>query len=40
MFADLENLSYNKDINRAWENIKESIKTSVKKSRFVRIEAT
>ena len=39
MFAALENLSYSKDISRAWENIKENIKTSVKESRFVRIEA-
>ena len=31
-FAALENLSYGKDINRAWENIKESIKTSAKES--------
>ena len=29
-FAGLENLSDGKDINRAWENIKENIKTSVK----------
>jgi len=29
-FAALENLSYEKDINRAWENIKESTKTSAK----------
>jgi len=28
----LENLSDGKDINRAWENIKENIKTSVKES--------
>jgi len=27
-FAGLENLSDSKDINRAWENIKENIKTS------------
>ena len=26
-FAGLENLSDSKDINRAWENIKENIKT-------------
>jgi uncharacterized alkaline shock family protein YloU len=31
-FAALENLSYGKDINRAWENIKENIKTSAKDS--------
>ena len=31
-FAALENLSDNKDINRAWENIKENIKTSAKES--------
>jgi len=40
MFAALENLSYNKEMNRALENNKENIKTSVKESRFVRIEAT
>jgi hypothetical protein len=28
----LENLSDSKDINRAWENIKENIKTSAKDS--------
>ena len=27
-FAALENLSEDEDINRAWENIKENIKTS------------
>jgi hypothetical protein len=31
-FAALENLCVNEDINRAWENIKENIKTSVKES--------
>ena len=31
-FAALENLSDNKDINRAWESIKENIKTSAKES--------
>ena len=31
-FAALENLSDGKNINRAWENIKENIKTSVKES--------
>ena len=31
-FADLENLSDNEDINKAWENIKENIKTSARKS--------
>ena len=30
--AALDNLSDNKDINRAWENIKENIKTSAKES--------
>jgi hypothetical protein len=30
-FAALENLTDSKDINRAWENIKENIKTSDKK---------
>jgi len=39
-FAALENLSNSKDIYRAWENIKENIKTSAKKqSRSARIEA-
>jgi len=28
----LENLSDDEDINRAWENIKENIKTSAKES--------
>ena len=31
-FAALENLSDDEDINRAWENTKENIKTSAKKS--------
>jgi len=31
-FAVLENLSYGKDINRTWENVKENIKTSAKES--------
>jgi len=31
-FAALENLSDDKDINGAWENIKEDIKTSAKES--------
>jgi len=31
-FAALENLNDSEDINRAWENIKENIKTPVKKS--------
>jgi hypothetical protein len=31
-FAALENLSDGEDINRAWENIKENIKTSAKDS--------
>ena len=31
-FAAFENLSDGKNINRAWENIKENIKTSVKES--------
>ena len=30
--AALENLSVDEDVNRAWENIKESIKTSAKDS--------
>jgi len=29
-FAALENLNDDKDINRAWENIKEIVKTSAK----------
>ena len=32
MFAALEDLNDSKDINRAWENIKESIKTPAKDS--------
>jgi hypothetical protein len=32
MFAALENISDSKDINRAWENINENIKTSAKES--------
>jgi len=28
----LENLNINEDVNRAWENIKENIKTSAKES--------
>ena len=31
-FAALENLSYSEDTDRAWENIKENIKTSAKES--------
>jgi len=31
-FAALENLSNDEDINKAWENIKENIKTSAKES--------
>ena len=31
-FAALENLNDDEDINRAWENIKENIKTSAKES--------
>jgi hypothetical protein len=31
-FATLENLNDNKDINKAWENIKENIKSSAKDS--------
>jgi hypothetical protein len=31
-FLALENLSDSEDINRAWENIKENIKTSAKES--------
>jgi hypothetical protein len=32
MFAALENLSDNEDINMGWENIKENIKRSAKQS--------
>ena len=38
-FAALENLSDGEDIKRAWENIKENIKTSAKESRSARVEA-
>jgi hypothetical protein len=31
-FAALENLNDSEDINRAWKNMKENIKTSVKQS--------
>jgi len=31
-FAALENLSDGEDVNRAWENIRETIKTSAKES--------
>ena len=31
-FAALEDVSEDEDINRAWESIKENIKTSVKES--------
>jgi hypothetical protein len=31
-FADLENLRDSEDINRAWQKIKENIKTSAKES--------
>ena len=31
-FAALENISDSEDINRTWENIKQNIKTSVKRS--------
>jgi len=31
-FAALENLNVDKDVNRAWEYIKENIKTSAKES--------
>ena len=31
-FAALENLNVDKEINTAWENIKENIKTSAKES--------
>ena len=32
MFAALENLSDNEDINMCWENVKENVKTSAKQS--------
>jgi hypothetical protein len=38
-FAALEYLSDSKDINRAWNNIKENIKTSAKDSLGLQIEA-
>jgi len=38
-FAALENLNDTKDINRAWENIKENIKTSATESRSVQTAA-
>ena len=39
-FAALENLSDDKDINRAWENIKENVRTTANDSlRSVRNEA-
>ena len=31
-FAALENLNYDEDVNRTWENIKEGIQTSAKES--------
>jgi hypothetical protein len=31
-FAALENLNTDQDVNRAWENIKENIKTTAKES--------
>ena len=31
-FAALENLNVDEDVNRAWENIKENVKTSAKES--------
>jgi hypothetical protein len=31
-FAALENLIFDEDVNRAWENIKENIKASAKES--------
>ena len=34
-FAALENLSDREDINRAWENVKENIRLSAKKSLFL-----
>ena len=35
-FAVLENLSDSEDIHRAWENVKENIKTSAKESLGLR----
>jgi len=40
MFAGLEYLSDDEEVNRAWENIKNYIKISAKKSKSARIEAT
>ena len=34
--ATSENISYNKDMNRTWENIKNNIKTSAKESLGLR----
>jgi hypothetical protein len=36
IFAALANLSVDEDVNRAWENIKENIKTSAKESLGLR----
>ena len=38
-FVALENLNDDEDINWAWENTKENIKTSAKESSSARIEA-
>ena len=38
-FGALENLNGDENVNRAWENIKEHIKTSAKESRSARMEA-
>ena len=38
-FATLETLNVDEDVNRAWENIKENIKSSAKEPRAARIEA-
>jgi hypothetical protein len=35
----LENLDYDKDINQAWEIIRENIKISAKESRLLQTEA-
>ena len=39
-FTALENLRDSEDISRAWENIKENIRTSDKEYRSVRIKAS
>ena len=38
-FEALENLDVDKDVNRAWENIKENTKPQLKEPRAARIDA-